>query len=215
MLIHPKDVQNIKLLSSEKAINRSEEVAEVQDEDSHYCQAEWEKESSDKCKKLINTVERKEREHTTSQEQSDRHSSYSDNSEKSINRENWIEATNREVGKSVMGIGNINSESIHLCNKSEKLLNPSTDSTGLTVLPCVGEGSFPGQIKEITFTTLVRDSDNCNKSIICFQHTGAPLGVTWDVETERYILLGNWIGESDGSEKSINCACCERLKQLV
>ena len=182
-------------------------------EDVHCCQTGWE--VSDKYEKSINTVGRKEKEYTPSHDKHDRLVSYSDDSKKSINHKNWTDTSNGKEVKSVTGCSGISLEPSHSCNKSEKSLNCSNDCANPMFLPCEREESFPSQTKEITITTLASDSDSCKKLLIRYQHTSASLRAAQGVEIEEYILARNWTCESDGSKKSINQACCEKLEQLV
>ena len=127
LLIHTKNVPNIKLLSSEKAINRMEEVAEVREEVSHCCQIDNENKLSDGSEELINTVERKEIKHTSSQEQWDEHNSKSDNSEKSINHGDFAETSSGNKGK------NIGMEPTQLHDKSDESLKHWCKPYGFTL----------------------------------------------------------------------------------
>ena len=51
--------------------------------------------------------------------------------------------------------------------------------------------------------------------LIHYQHTNAALEVAWGAGISEYIITKNWIGERNGSKKSINLVYCEMSKQLT
>ena len=149
---------------------------------------------SNKSEKSINTAAKQEMDCASNNEQSREYTSDMNNSEKLIYRKNLVKITD-------------NNESISwrlnkLSDESKKLLNRLDTGDPLLVPPYEEEESASGETTETIFSVLKLESDNSEKSLIRYQHTGVSKRAAQGVETQGYTLTTNWT--CDKSKKSLN-----------
>ena len=207
LLLHPKDVPDIKLLNFEKSINRKEIVEKTRNEDINCCEPIEETNPSMNGKKVINIIFGTNMRYAVNQEQS---KSYDGDSKKSEESINWYRADmhikGNEERTSVL-------EPTYLNNNSKKSLNCLEVTRNFVTFPREGEGGHLQQAMEIN--SLKVQSDKSEKLLICYVHTSATKQEAQDVKIEKYILTGDWMCEKVNSEKLINCTYQRQCKQFL